>query len=292
MEELVYFNGDLVPSSRVNLSPFDFGFLYGCGLFETMRVYNGSIFRLGRHLTRLRRSAEVLGIASKLVLLDLEKSCYEVLRVNELTEARLRLTVSAGEGGIIPDLATCDSITVFIVARKLVPLPSESYERGFNVVLSSWRCSSQSPLLRLKSTCYMENVLAKQEAKAAGADEALFLNERGLLTESSTANIFLVSKGMLVTPSVESGVLPGITREAVLELAQRLGIEAIEREVKPKELVEADEAFLTNSIFEIMPLTWLGEKPIGSGKPGELSQRLMSAYKEMVVGHNLSSKII
>jgi branched-chain amino acid aminotransferase len=282
MEEIIYLNGGLIPSSQAKLSPFDHGLLYGYGLFETMRSYGGSIFRLDRHLARLYHAAETLGIASRLATLDLEKACYDVLEANNLAEARLRLTVSAGEGDITPDPTTCGSITVFIVARRLMPLPPENYERGYTAVLSSWRRNSQSPLSRLKSTCYLENVLARQEAVAAGADEALLINERGFVAEGSSANIFAAGAGMLVTPSTESGALSGITREAVLELAQSMGIMPLAKQVELGELFKAGEAFLTNSVLEIMPLTRLDDRPIGSGRPGPLTQRLMSAYKEMV----------
>ncbi|MCJ7655214.1 MAG: aminotransferase class IV [Dehalococcoidia bacterium] len=282
MEEIIYLNGKLIPRSQAKLSPFDHGFLYGYGLFETMRSYGGSIFRLDRHLARLHHAAEALGIASRLTTFDLEKACREVLRANNLVEARIRLTVSAGEGDITPNPAACGSITVFIVARRLVSLPPESYERGYAAALSSWRLNSQSPILMLKYTCYLENVLARQEAVTAGVDEALLLNERGFVAEGSSANIFAAGAGMLITPSIESGALPGITREAVLELAQSMGIMPVVRQVEQGELLKADEAFLTNSILEIMPLTRLDGKPIGSGRPGLLTQRLMSAYKKLV----------
>jgi branched-chain amino acid aminotransferase len=282
LEEIIYLNGDLIPRSQAKLSPFDHGFLYGYGLFETMRAYGGSIFRLDRHLARLHHAAGTLGIASRLTTFNVKKACHDVLKANNLAEARLRLTVSAGEGDITPNPDTCRCITVFIVARKLVPLPPESYERGYAAVLSSWRRSSQSPLSRLKSTCYLENVLARQEAVSAGADEALLLNERGFVAEGSTTNIFIAGGEMLATPSTESGALSGITREAVLELAQSMGIMPAVRQVELGELLRADEAFLTNSILEIMPLTRLNDKPIGSGKPEPLAQRLMSTYKELV----------
>ncbi len=282
MEETVYLNGDLIPGSQAGLSPFDHGFLYGYGLFETMRAYGDTIFRLNRHLDRLHHAAETLGIASKLASYDLEKACYDVLKANNLADARLRLTVSAGAGDITPNPDTCRGITVFIAARKLVPMPPEIYERGYTAALSSWRRNSQSPLSRLKSTCYLENVLARQEARAVGADEALLLNERGFLAEGSTTNVFLVSCQMLITPSTESGALSGITREAVLELAQSMGIMLVVKQVELGELLTAKEAFLTNSILEIMSLTRLDDKPIGSGKPGTLTQRLMSAYRELI----------
>ena len=181
-----------------------------------------------------------------------------------------------------PDPGTCSTPTVLVTAQNLVPLPPEKYESGFKAALSSLRRNSQSPLSRLKSTCYMENILARMEARAAGYDEAILLNERGYVSEGSTSNIFLVTKGKLVTPSLESGVLPGITREAVLEIAQASNIKTVERQVELKELIEAEEAFITNSILELMPLTCFDGKPIGTGKAGQLSKTLMAAYKELV----------
>jgi branched-chain amino acid aminotransferase len=281
MEEIIYLNGDLIPGSQAKLSPFNYGFLYGYGLFETMRAYDGSIFRLDRHLARLHEAAKTLGIARELTAFDLENACHDVLKANNLSDARLRLTVTAGEGDIIPNPDTCSGITVFIVARKLVPLPADSYERGYSAILSSYRRNSWSPLARLKSTSYLENVLARQEARAAGVDEVVLLNEKGFVAEGSTTNIFLISCQMLIIPAMESGALPGITREVVLELAKSMGIMTVVKQAELGELLTAREAFLTNSILEIMPLTRLDNKPIGSGKPGPVTQQLMSSYKEL-----------
>lgn len=282
MTEIIYFNGHLVPRAEAKLSPFDHGFLYGYGLFETMRAYEGHIFRLDRHLTRLRCSAESLGLRAKLDAFDLENACVETLQANKLKDARLRLTITAGEGDMIPDLNTCSNLTVLVAAKNFVPLPPERYEQGFKAALSFLRRDSQSPLSRLKCTCYVSNILARMEAKAAGCDEAIMLNELGYIAEGSTANIFLVSKGELSTPSLESGILPGIAREAVLEIARDLNIKTVERQVELRELSRAEEAFVTNSIIEVMPLTWLNGEPIGTGKPGKLTRNLMAAYKELV----------
>ena len=278
MAEIIYLNGRLLPRSRARLSPFDHGFLYGYGLFETMRAYRGDIFRLDRHLSRLYRSAEALGLA----LFDLEAACRETLQANKLKEARVRLTVSAGEGDIIPDPASCSTPTVLVTARKFTPPSPQQYERGFKAMLSSLRRDSQSPLSRLKSTSYLASILARREAKAAGGDEGIVLNEKGYLAEGSISNIFLVSNGVLLTPSRESGILPGITREAVLEIARSLSINTAEREVELAELTQAEEAFVTNSLLEIMPLTWFGGKAIGTGKPGGLTRELMAAYRKLV----------
>jgi branched-chain amino acid aminotransferase len=282
MEEIIYLNGDLIPGSQAKLSPFNFGFLYGYGVFETMRSYGGTIFRLDRHLARLRHAAEILGIAHYLTAFDLEKACRDLLKANKLIDARVRLTATAGEGDIVPNPDTCKDITIFIVARKLVPRPPENYERGYRAIISSHRRNSHSPLSRLKTTSYMEGVLARQEARAANVDEVVMLNETGHVAEGCTSNIFLVNRQTLITPSVESGVLPGITREVVLELAKSMGITTAIKQVELDELLTADEAFLTSSTIEVMPLTQLDERPIGTGAPGPLTQQLMSSYRELI----------
>jgi branched-chain amino acid aminotransferase len=287
MKDIVYLNGDLLPLSQAKISPLDHGFLYGYSLFETMRAYNGAIFLLERHLARLYKAVETLGMSHRLASHDLEKACYNVLNANELADARIRLTISAGKGDMIPNPDTCKGMTVFIAAQKLVILSPENYEKGFRAIISSSRRNSQSSISQLKTACYLENILARQEARAVGADEVVILNERGLVAEGSSSNIFLVNKQVLFSPSLECGALPGITREVVLELAQSLGIEAIEAEIESEKLLQSEEAFFTNSIVEIMPLTYIGDSPIGSGKAGVLTRRLMTAYKKLVADYQL-----
>jgi branched-chain amino acid aminotransferase group I len=287
MAEIIYLNGQLVSHFEAKLSPFDHGFLYGYGLFETMRAYNGRIFRLDSHLTRLRCSAESIGLAHTILTTEegkqsLKAACMATLEANELKDARIRLTVSAGEGDMTPDISTCSSPTVLITARSFAPLPPEKYGTGFKAAISFLRRNSQSPLSRLKSTCYMENVLARMTARAAGYDEAILLNEQGYLAEGSTTNVFLVSHGELITPCFESGVLPGITRDAVLEIARTSNIKATERWVELNELIEAQEAFVTNSILELMPLVSVEGRLIGTGRPGKLTGDLLFAYRKLV----------
>ncbi|MBA7645403.1 Branched-chain-amino-acid aminotransferase [subsurface metagenome] len=282
MEGIVYLNGTLVPAQEAKLSPLDRGFLYGYGLFETMRSYNGRIFRLDRHLARLRRSAAMLALASELEAYDLEQAIYDTLEANRLKDARVRLTVSAGLGerGLAPP--SSGVITVFVSAEKLVPPSPQVYRRGIRAAIVSTRRNSLSPLSQLKATAYLDSFVALSQAAALGAEEAILLNERGFIAECSTSNIFLVAGGLLLTPSQESGILPGITREAVLELAQALGIEAVEGEIPAERLLQAEEAFLTTSVREIVPITSVDGKPIGSGRPGAVTKRLMAAYKELV----------
>jgi branched-chain amino acid aminotransferase group I len=287
MDEIIYLNGQLQRRFEAKLSPFDHGFLYGYGLFETMRAYNGHIFRLDSHLTRLRCSAESIALTHSVLTTDegqqsLKAACMATLEANELKDARIRLTVTAGEGDMTPDPRTCSNPTIMITARNRDPLPPEKYETGFRATVSFLRRNSRSPLSRLKSTCYMENILARTTARASGYDEAIFLNEQGYLAEGSTSNMFLVSNGELITPSFDSGVLPGITREVVLEIARTSNMRATERLVNLDELVEAQEAFVTNSVLELMPLVSIEGKPIGTGKPGKLTGDLLFAYRKLV----------
>jgi branched-chain amino acid aminotransferase len=278
--ELAYLNGSLVSRGDARIAVLDYGFLYGFGLFETMRAYGGHVFRLDRHLKRLACSGENLGIAVESAAL--ERAVTETIRANGLGDARIRLTVSIGEGGVVPDPTTCGEPTVLVVAGNFQPFSEEVYQRGFSAVVSSIRRNSRSPLSGMKTLNFLESMLARQEARTAGADEALLLNEKGLLAEASMSNVFLVSEGSLRTPGLESGVLPGVTRETVTELAGKRGIDSIEGDTALEELLHAEEAFLTNSVMEVMPLTGVEGNPVGNGRPGPVTQKLMAGYSEMV----------
>jgi len=280
MSEIVYLNGSLIPRSQARISVMDYGFLYGYALFETMRAYQGQVFRLDSHLRRLARSAEMLSIPVEAG--GLEEAVMETLRANRLSDARIRITVSIGEGGMVPDPTTCQQPTVLIMAGEYKPYPDEVYEKGFSAVASTIRRNSQSPISALKSANYLESILARQESRAAGVDEAIFLNDKGFLAEASMSNIFLVTDGTLKTPGERSGILPGITRETVLELASALGIKATEEDIGLDELINAGEAFLTNSLIEVMPLVEVAGKPIASGRPGPVTGTLMAAYWKLV----------
>jgi branched-chain amino acid aminotransferase group I len=270
-----------VPRSQARISALDYGFLYGFGLFETMRAYNGRVFRLDSHLSRLEGSAEILGLPLR--ALNLKAAVMDTIRANGLGDARIRITVSIGEGATAPDPGTCNKPTVLVVAEHYQPYPQHFYQKGFRAVVSSIIRNSRSPLSRLKSASYLESILARQEARAAGADEALCLNEKGFLAEASMGNIFLVGDGVLRTPGPESGILPGITRQIVLELARQLDISTLEQDTRLDELFQAEEAFLTNSLIEVVPLTEVDGRPIAAGRPGSITKRLMAAYKKLVL---------
>ena len=280
MSEIVFLNDSLVPRYQAMISALDYGFLYGYGLFETMRAYGGQVFRLDRHLDRLERSARILGMSTE--TLDLKSAVEDVVQANQLSEARVRITISIGEGEMIFVPNICKKPTVLILAVPYQPYPEQVYQKGFRAIISSILRNSQSPISRLKSVNYLENILTKEGANTAGADEALCLNEKGFLAEGSMSNLFVVTDGVLRTPGEASGILPGITRGAIIELAEELGIKAVEDDITLKELIDSEEAFLTNSLIEVMPLTEVDGKTIAAGRPGSVTRKIMNSYKQMI----------
>jgi branched-chain amino acid aminotransferase len=287
MEELVYLDGSLVPRREAKISVFDHGFLYGYGLFETMRAYRGRVFRLESHLERLARGAAAIGMGQRLAGLDLARACRETLAANNLKEARVRLTVTNGVSDAFPWMDTPELPTVAVTARAFTPLPPEKYERGFKAIVASTCRCARSAVSGIKSVDYLVNVLARREAAAKGFDEALLLDDRGYVAEGGNSNVFFVRKGGLVTPSLESGILPGITREAVMGLAGQLDINVNEADIRVADLSGFEEAFMTSSTMEVMPLAGVrGESgqmvTFGAGKPGAVTRRLMAAYRQLV----------
>jgi branched-chain amino acid aminotransferase len=287
MEGIVYLNGELIPATQARISVFDHGFLYGYGLFETMRAYHGKIFLLERHTKRLTDSAAVIGMGSGLAGIDLAQACRDTVEANDLSDARIRLTVTNGESDTFPWAGVSGRPTVVITAIPYAPPETERYEQGFKISLTSLRRCQQSLLSAIKSTNYLLSVLARMEAAKQGLHEALMLNDDGFIAEGSGCNIFFVKPSGLVTPSLGSGVLPGITRELVIELADRLHIDVTEGTVGLGALRNSKEAFLTNSMIEIMPLVQVRDDAgniitIGSGKPGRMTKKFMAVYKEMV----------
>jgi len=260
----------------------DHGFLHGYGLFETMRAYNGRVFRLEKHLARLERSARALNID-----LDgpakLETAIYDALRANHLLNARIRVSVSPGEEELAPGVPARVESTVFITAISYEPPSEQVYRRGFTAMVSRVHRSPRSPASGLKSLSALDILLARQEAASYGVDHAIMLNDDDLVAEGSSSNVFHVNDRTLFTPAEHSGILPGVTRDVVLkELAPSLGLATEEEDVALSDLLEAEEAFLTNSMIEIMPLTVVADRSIGTGRPGPLTRRFMKAYKELV----------
>jgi branched-chain amino acid aminotransferase len=280
VEEMVYLNGRLIPRHEAKVPVMDYGFLYGYGLFETMRAYRGIVFRLDSHLKRLAASADFLKIPVNTLVL--KSAVMETVRINRLQDARVRLAVSFGEGSLAPDLHSYCQPTIFIAATAYLPYMPEIYEKGYRLIVSSRQRCSQSFLPQMKTANYLENLLSRREALSVGADDALWLNEKSQVVETSTSNIFLSTKNMLKTPRPENGLLPGITREVVLELAARYGIKVLETDIRLEESLSADEIFLTNSLIEIMPVTAVNNKTVAAGKPGLITRILMELYKDIV----------
>ena len=288
MGEICYLNGKLIPSEEAKISLLDYGFLFGYGLYETIRAYEGQPFRLDNHLARLGFSGDRLGIVIHVALI--REAVKDVIKANGFQQTRIRICVSIGEGTISPNLDSCHQPTIAILASEYTPPRSEKYKQGYKVALSSIKRNSLSPVTYLKSANTMENMLARQDANETGADEAFFLNEKGYLAEAAGSNLFLVKSGVLKTPRYESGILPGVTRVVVFELAAQLGIKVKEVNLRLVDLLQADEVFVTNSLIEIVPVTMFDGEPIANGKAGIVTRKLMKVYKEMVRKETVSGK--
>lgn len=269
-------NGRLVPLREARVSVEDRGFLYGDGAFETMRAYGGRVFRLERHLQRLRRTLGDMCIAWP--SLDLRGAIETVLRSNDLLDAFVRLTVSRGQGAGL-DVPAGATPTVVVTASPADRYPEELYRRG--IAAASVRVARSPWLASRKTLSFVECVLARLEARRRGAEEAVLVTPEGQLLEAAAANLFLVRDGALFTPPPGS-VLPGITREVVLELAPRLGMTVREEPLFLQDLARAQEALLTNSLWEVMPLVRVDGRQVGAGRPGPVAIALREAYRELV----------
>ena len=236
MPELVYINGSFLPRSEAKLDISDHGFLYGYGIFQTARAYNGKLFLLEKHLKRLYDAAGAIGMRPKLEGLDLEKAFIDTLKANKLKEARVRLTVTNGENAAMPWSDASGPPNIVITAVPYTPFPPEKYEAGFRVGIASMRRMKQSVLSAIKSTNYLLNVMVRIEATAKSWDETILLNDAGFIAEGGGSNVFFVKGEKLVTPPADSGIIPGVTREVVMELAVELGVGVEEKNVKPSEL--------------------------------------------------------
>jgi branched-chain amino acid aminotransferase len=275
----VFLNDKVVPESEAKISVYDHGFLYGDGIYETMRSYGGVVFMLDRHLERLRRSASLikLGLPEDACLKD---AVLRALRSNKLADAYVRITVSRGKGPIGLDPGLCEEPTLIVFAEQFRPSPESLYCEGVKLVIAGTRRNLVAAIdPKIKSLNFLNNILAKIEAKELGAYEAVMLNGEGFIAEGTVSNIFFVAGGALCTPSAEAGILDGITRELVIGLALREGIEVREGKFRPEELLGASEAFFTNTTSEVMPVSSVGEK---NYRVGEITKRLRQRYRDYV----------
>ena len=281
MALFVCLNGDIVERGAAKVSAFDRSFLYGDGLFETVRAYGGVPFMLAEHLERMASSAKALDIAmpgAGVIAAAVER----LIELNGLADAYVRITLSRGihTGELAPDEPP--EPTLLVEARELHPYPAEMYERGASVIISPAMHDSASAINRHKTTSYLASILAKREAKERGADEAILLDHAGHVAEGATSNVFCVRGGRLLTPPLEMNILPGITRWTVIRLAREAGIEVEEAPFRAAALQSADEVFLTNSLMEVMPVGAIdGGKP--GHVPGPVTAALASAYENLVI---------
>ncbi|RMH06781.1 MAG: branched-chain amino acid aminotransferase [Nitrospirae bacterium] len=287
----VFLNDRFVPHTQALVSVFDYGFLYGDGVFETLRAYDTRIFLLERHLTRFSQASEMLGITPPprgprqwLAIF------HELLYRNRLRDALIRLTLSRGSGEPTLDPSSCCSPTTVAFARPLRPSLENLYQSGVRIVVARTRRNAAATLLtHLKSLNYLDALLAKQEALQAGAFDGLMLNSKGWVAECSTSNIFFVQHGCLYTPSVGCGIFPGLTREVVLTVAQEYGVPVQEGMYPLQMLLAADECFLTNTGFEILPVHQLGTTMFPAPVPGPVTKYLQQgfrAYRERELTHS------
>lgn len=276
----IYLNDRFVDRKDALISVFDHGFLYGDGVYETLRTYEGRFFMLQAHLARLQRSAGLIGLTIPIPNDEWPALLREAVERNGLTEAHLRITISRGEGDLGLDPALCPHPTVVIIAKPIAHYPDPLFEEGVTLALVTVRRNLAAALPpQIKSLNFLNNILAKHEAAGRGAFDALMLNAEGHLAECTTSNLFLVRGGALHTPSIDCGILDGITREIVLTLAREQGIPAEEGRYPAEFLAKAEEVFLTNTSMEIMPVRSIDGRPVGSGRPGPMTQRLREVFR-------------
>lgn len=283
MSLLVYMNGQFVNEENAKVSIWDHGYLYGDGIFEGIRAYNGRIFKLYEHLVRLYKSAKSIKLAIPITIDEMEKAVVETCRRNDLKDSYIRLIVSRGAGDLGIDPRKCKfGAQVCIIADKIALYPEETYESGLKIITASTRKNYISAISsQIKSLNYLNNILAKIEAIEAGVSEALMINAEGYVTECTTENIFIMKDGKLITPPVYVGILEGITRNTVMEIAEKNQIPVREELFITHDIYVSDECFVTGTGAEIIPVVGIDGRSIGDGKPGKVTKRLLNEYREL-----------
>jgi branched-chain amino acid aminotransferase len=279
MPEKVFLNDKLIDSEKARISATDSGFLYGAGLFETMRSYDGIVFALEDHLERLFSSAGALSINNPFDKEYLTDAIYKVLKANKLTDARLRLTLSNGP---MAGAEEQPKPTLLITATKLQPYPGEYYKKGVMVILSASRQNTFEPTCGHKTTSYFSRIITLNTAHQQRAAEALWFTTDNRLAEGCVSNVFLVKDSVIHTPGIETPVLAGIARKTVCAIASTNSIKLVEKDLYIDDVLSADEIFLTNVIMQIMPVTTVEKHIVGDGKVGVMTQRLQISFNELV----------
>ena len=277
--EKVYLNGKIIDADKATVAVTDSSYLYGIGLFETMRAVNGKVFRLTDHLRRLNDSAEALSIFNSFSDEKIAEAIDQLLLANEVNEARLRLELS--NGPIQPDGTA--KTNLLITSPVFTPYPEDYYAKGVRVILTNFRQSSKDPYAGHKTTCYGPRLTALKNAHEKLAAEAIWFTTENALAEGSISNVFLVKDGQLYTPPVNTPVLPGIARKTVIEIAEQENIECNEQPLAIDDLLKADEVFLTNVVMEVLPVVAIESHTVNEGKPGPISKKLAEKYKKILI---------
>ena len=278
----IYINGQYYAKEDAKVSVYDHGFLYGDGVFEGMRSYAGKVFRLAEHLDRLWHSARAICLEIPISQEEMAAAVNETLVKNSITDGYIRLVVSRGAGTLGLDPNRCSDPQVIVIADSITLYPDEYYEHGMEIVTASTIRNHPAALNpRIKSLNYLNNILAKIEGAKAGCIEALMLNHKGEVAECTGDNIFLVSGGEIYTPPIDAGILEGITRNAVIEIAERAGMKVHQIPLTRHDVYTADECFLTGSAAEVIPVVKVDTRPIGNGQVGPVSRDLKERFHEL-----------
>jgi len=277
-----YVNGKYVPKDEASVSVYDHGFLYGDGVYEAIRAYDGIVFKLREHLDRLYESAKSIKIETPLSKDDMTRLVINALRKNQLKNSYIRIVISRGWGKMGVDPRNCPKPTIVILTEPREPLFGTNVTGISAIVSSLRRTPSWSLDPRIKTLNYLNNIMAKIEAIEAGVEEAIMLNEQGHVAETSTENIFIVKNGVVSTPHPSQGVLRGITRDAVISVAKQLGYPLEERAITVHELYNADEVFVTGTAAEIVPIVTVTGRSIGSGRPGPVFEKILDGFKQLI----------
>lgn len=279
----IFLGDKLVKKEDAVVSVYDHGFLYGDGVFEGIRVYDGNVFKLDAHLKRLYESAHSIMLQIPFTQEEMVQHIVETVKVNKLKSAYIRIVVSRGVGSLGLDPSSCSKSQVIIIAEELTMFPKEYYERGIKIASVASRRNRPDVLSpQIKSLNYLNNILVKLEANQAGVSEALMMNDQGYVTEGSADNVFIIKKGVIYTPPVYLGALEGITRNAILEIAQKIGYEVKEAPFTRHDVYVADEVFLTGTAVEIIAVIDVDGRIISNGKPGKITSHLLEEFRRVV----------
>ena len=279
---LIYLDGKLVPESEAKISVFDHGLLYGDGVFEGIRIYNGRVFRLTEHLKRLYDCAKAICLTIPLTYEEMEKATLETVAANNLRDGYIRLVITRGVGSLGLNPYQCPKAGVIIIASSIALYPAERYELGLKLITCGTRRPNSAALSpQVKSLNYLNNIMAKIECMQAGCDEGIMLNDQGFVAECTGDNVFIVKNGKVTTPPVSSGALDGITRRVVMAILAEMGISCTESVMTRFDIYTADECFLTGTAAEVIAAVEYDRRPIGEGKPGKLTHELVRRFKEV-----------